>query len=61
MDFYFVKPIQSKKWHIHNGDGRTLCGKWLMTSKREKVPKDFEPNQHDCKACVKKYNSLKGV
>lgn len=59
MKFYFIKPVQSKKWHIHNGDGRSLCGKWLMTSKYEEVSEDFNKfNKNDCKICKKEYLKL---
>lgn len=55
---YWIRPIRANKYHIHTGDGRSLCGSWLMTAKDQEVSEEFgEDNiQHnDCKKCCTRY------
>lgn len=59
---FFIRPVDSKRYHIHTGDGKSLCGKWLMRNFEQPIHKeDYEIGLEDCKTCYNKFRKEMGL
>lgn len=54
---FWIDPIESRKHHIHTGDGWSLCGKWFLLNYEQPIEDpDFELRPEDCKTCYNKFH-----
>lgn len=49
--YFWIAPAKAKKYHIHAGDGRSLCGSWLMANKAQMVKDGDVLTDSDCLKC----------
>lgn len=53
------RPINARKYHYYDEDGRSLCGKWFLMFGSNFDPEFGEAGPDDCKACRAKVEKLK--
>ena len=57
--YFWINPWDSRKFHITGKDGRSLCGRWLMTDQSNPILGRQKFNDaEDCKACSKAFKKL---